>query len=328
MKKRTIGIVVIFIILIIAVIAYQIYSPHNVTQESTVIRIGYKPNSGYQHFFIAQEKGYFKKYGLNVEGVTFESTNQMVQAVVNGDLDATAASSIEVIGLVEQNSPNLLKIYLTLVFDKDHAFHSVLVPPDSKIQTLADLKGKKIGTVPGSTSQSWLEIILGRFFDSKKDVQIIQLEPRLQLQALSSGQVDALYTVDPIVAQAQAKGLARVLIKGPENEYMFTPMATGGAVVSQRLVQNNPEAAKNLIRAMNDAVDFMRTNDSESRQIIAKDTKLEANVAAKLDLLQLWKINETDLSGVQKYLDFLAETKILTKRIAAEDIYLNRSFIQ
>jgi NitT/TauT family transport system substrate-binding protein len=328
MKKRVIGLIAVFIILLIGVIAYRFYSPNKGKQEHPVIRIGYKPNSGYQHFFIAQEKGYFKKYGLNVEGIAFESTNQMVQALVNGDIDATAASSIEVIALVEQNSPNLLKIYLTLVFDKDNAFHSILVPLNSKIQTLAELKGKKIGTNPGSTSQSWLEIVLSRFFDPKKDLQIIQLEPRLQLQALSAGQIDALYTVDPVVAQAQVKGLARVLIKGPENEYMFTPMATGGGAVSQRLIQNNPEAVRNLIRAMNDAVDFMRTNESESRQIIARDTKLESNVTAKLDLLRFWKINETDLKVVQRYLNFLVETKVLTKQVKAEDLYLNTSFAQ
>jgi NitT/TauT family transport system substrate-binding protein len=328
MSRRSIGLILGITILLSAVLGYWIFRSQKGPEQSKVIRVGYKPNSGYQHFFVAQEKRYFEKYGLVVQGVSFESTNQMVQAVVNGDIDATAASSIEVIALVQQNSPDLMKIYLTLVFDKDNAFHSVLVPPNSKIQTLADLKGKKIGTMPGSTSQSWLEIVLGRFFDAKKDVQIIQLEPRLQLQAMSAGQVDALYTVDPIVTISQTKALARVLIKGPENEYMFTPMATGGGVVSRRLIQNNPEVARNLIHAMDDAVDFMRTNEAESRQIIAKDAKLDLDVASKLDLLRLWKLKETDLGVVQKYLDLLVETKVLTKRIAAEDLYLNTSFVK
>lgn len=328
MRKGLIALIAVVGILLTAIIGFRIYSPKQTTQQPPVVRVGYKQNSGYQHFFVAEEKGYFKKHGINVEGVTFESTNQMVQAMVNGDIDATAASSIEVLALVEQNSPDLIDIYLTLVFDKENAFHSILVPPNSKIQTLADLKGKKIGTTPGSTSQSWLEIVLSRFFDSKKEVQIIQLEPRLQLQALSSGQVDALYTVDPLVTLSQTKGVARILMKGPENEYMFTPMATGGAAVSRRLIQKNPEAAKGLIRAMYDAVDFMRANEPESRQIIAKDAKLDPDVAAKLDLLRLWKLSETDFKMVQKYLDLLVETKVLTKHIVAEDLYLNSSFIQ
>jgi NitT/TauT family transport system substrate-binding protein len=325
MNKKVLALLIVILAIIGSIIGWRVYRSRT-NHRGNVVRVGYKPNSGYQHFFVAQDKGFFKNHQLEVEGVSFESTNQMVQAMVNGDIDATAASSIEVLALVQQNSPDLFKIYLTLVFDKDNAFHSLLVPANSKIQKLSDLKGKRIGTNPGSTSQSWLEIVLGHFFDAKKDVQIIQLEPRIQLQALSSGQVDALYTVDPLVTTSQTKGLARVLMKGPENEYMFTPMATGGGAVSQKFIQRNPDAAKKLISAFNDAVDFMRANETETRQIIGKDAKLESDVAAKLDLLRFWKLEETDMTAVQKYLDLLVQTKVLTKHVAAEDLYLNKSF--
>ncbi len=328
MKKQVVIPVVIVVAIVLVFIGVQVFQSQHVEKGTPVVRVGYKPNSGYQNFFIAQEKGYFEKYGLTVEGVTFESTNQMIQALVNGDIDATPASSIEVLALVEQNTANLQKIYLTLVFEKENAFHSLLVPNDSQIKSLSDLKGNKIGAMPGSTSQSWLEIILGNFFDPKKDVEIIQLSPRLQLQALSSGQVDALYTVDPIITMGEVNGVTRVLMKGPENEYIFTPMATGGGVVSQRLIDKHPEVVQKLIRAIYDAVEFMRVNEAESRQIIAQYTKLDTEVANKMDLLRYWKLEETNYDAVQRYLDFLLEEDILTKPIKARNLYLDASVLE
>jgi NitT/TauT family transport system substrate-binding protein len=292
------------------------------SQHSHKIRIGFKYNAAYQHFFVAQENHYFERHGLEVEGVPFESTNQMVQAVARGEIDATAGSSTEPIVLVEQNTPGLMKIYLTVIVDKQHPFYSLLVRVDSPIKTLADLKNTRIGTLPGSTSQSWLEAILSHFLDPKHDVVILQIEQRLQLQALASGQVDAIYTADPTVTLAEVSKIGRVLMKGPEHDYILGVMPAGGSVVSQRLIDTNPRAVRNLIAAMDDAVDFMRIHENETRWIFAKYTHLEPSLAAHIDILQFWKLSETNLDMVQQYFDFLQAQHIVQKHISAAELYL------
>lgn len=291
-------------------------------QTPRKIRVGFKYNAAYQHFFVARENRYFERYGLDIEGVPFESTNEMVQAVARGDIDATAGSSTEPIALVEQNAPGLMKIYLTVVVDKDHPFFSFIVRPDSPITTLAELKHTRIGTLPGSTAESWLEAVLGHFFDPKHDVTILQIDQRLQLQALAAGQVDALYTADPTVSLAQVKKIGRVLAKGAENDYILKVMPAGGSVVSERLIQTDPAAVRGLIAAMYDAVDFMRLHESETRRIFAKQTKLDPLLADRMEILQYWKLSETNLVMVQKYFDFLQGRGILQKHIAVDQLYL------
>ncbi len=286
------------------------------------IRLGFKRNTGYQHFFIAQEKNFFRARGVVVDGVPFESTNQMMQAVVTGDIDGTSAGSMEAIGLIEQTSPGLMKVVLTLVYDADSPFHSLLVPVNSPIHSLADLKGKRIATMPGSTSPSWLKLILNHFFDAQRDLTIRQLEPRLQIPALQTNQVDALYTVDPTVTLAVTRGVARVLAKGPENTYILPVIPAGGAVVSTRLIRSRPETVRSLIAALDDAVDFERKNPAASRTIIAKAIKLDPTTAANIDLTRYWKLSETDFAAVQKYLDLLQSQGILAKRIDAKELYL------
>lgn len=48
------------------------------------IKVGYKANSGFQNFLIAQERDLFAKHGIQVEGITFESTDLMMQSLALG----------------------------------------------------------------------------------------------------------------------------------------------------------------------------------------------------------------------------------------------------
>jgi NitT/TauT family transport system substrate-binding protein len=291
------------------------------TTEDSRIRVGYKANSGYQNFLIGLEKDIFTKHGIQVEGVTFESTDLMMQALALGEIDATPAGSIEVIAAMEEKTPDAANAFLTLVFTKENPYYTILVQPDSPAQSLADLKGKKIGCNPGSTAKSWLRFCLQQFGDADS-VQMVPLQHQLQLQALSAGEIDALYIGDPLVTIALVKGIGRVLVRGPENQYMFDPMATGAAVISATFTKSKPETARRFIAAMNEVTDLMRANEKEARSVIAKRARLDPEVAERMDLLHYWKLSETRFPLVQKYLDYLRNEGILKREIRAEDIYL------
>lgn len=296
-------------------------------KEDYKIRVGYKANSGYQIFFVAQRKGLFEKHGVKVEGATFESTELMLQALAQGQIDATPAGNIEAIAKLHDVSPDLCKIYTTLVFDKPNAYFSVLVPPNSKMTSLADLKGKKVGTIPGATAASRLRMCL-KGFVNPDDVTIVQLQPQTQLQALSVGEVAALYTMDPIVTIGQVKGLARVLIKGPENEYLFTPQANAAGLISTAITKSKPATSQRFIAAMYEAIDFMRANEAETRQILGEEAKLDTAVARQVSLIDYWKLGETQYDQVQKYIDLLVTTGVLEKPVRAQDLYLTAGAVK
>ena len=155
----------------------------------------------------------------------------MLQALALGQIDATPAGSIEVVARMAQEDPDAMRVYLTPVFHKENAFFSVLVPKGSPLKTLADLKGKRVGALPGSTATAFFKACVKEFFDPS-EVEVLQVTPKLQLQALAAGEVDAPYTVDPIITMAQVQGIAEVMVKGPENDCILNPMATGAGIVS------------------------------------------------------------------------------------------------
>ena len=210
-----------------------------------------------------------------------------------------------------------------MVVDKQHPFFSVIVRNDSPINDFSGLKNARIGTFPGSTAKTWLEAVLIHFLGPKHNVTILPIDQRLQLQALASGQVDALFTADPMVTLAQVNKIGRVLVRGPEYDSILSVMPAGGSVVSQRLIESNPAAVRSLIAAIYDAVDFMRLHESETRRIFAKHTKFDPSVAERMDILQFWKLDETRIDMVQRYFDFLQSQGILQKHISVDRLYLS-----
>jgi NitT/TauT family transport system substrate-binding protein len=300
----------------------------SVPGDDGLVRVGFKNNTSYQIIFVAEARGFFDKHGVKIAKQDFESTELMLQAVAMDRIDATAAASLEAIAGIEQKTPGLIKLYLTRIFDKENALFTLLVPVNSPIGALADLRGKKIGVVPGGTGAAKLRYVLSRFFNPA-EVTLIQLKPQLHLQALAAGEVDAVHTVDPYAAMGPVKGVARILIRGAENEYMFTPQAQGAAVISSSLMKRKPETSRRFIRAMNETVDFMETHPAEVRRILGEALGLEPAVADRLGLVGHWKIGETDFGAVERYFEFAAREGIITAAPpSVRDLYVPESFLK
>lgn len=300
----------------------------SVPGDDDVVRVGFKNNTSYQIIFVAEARGFFDKHGVKIAKQDFESTELMLQAVAMGRVDATVAASLEAIAGIEQKAPGLIKLYLTRIFDKHNALFTVLVPTNSPIATLADLRGKKVGVVPGGTGAAKFRYVLSRFFNPD-EVTLLQLKPQLHLQALVSGEVDAVHTVDPYAAIGPVQGVARILIRGAENEYMFTPQAQGAAVISSSLMKRSPDTSRRFIRAMNDTVDYMETHPAEVRQILGKALGLEPAVSDRLGLVGHWKISETDFGAVERYFEFAAREGIIPAAPpSVRDLYVSESFLK
>lgn len=114
------------------------------------VRIGYLPITSDASFFVAVEKEFFKAQGLQVEPIKFESSNQALEALIADRIDATAIVALEAALALEANTPDQFRIIEMTAATADTKVHSFVVKTNSPIKTLADLKGKKVGTFPGS----------------------------------------------------------------------------------------------------------------------------------------------------------------------------------
>jgi NitT/TauT family transport system substrate-binding protein len=320
MSKRLIITVVVAIAILLS--SYSIWKKLR-TQPNAErpIRIAYLPISSDASFFVAFERGFFSNQGLNTEPVKFETSNQVLEALVAGRIDAAAPVALEAALTLEANTPDQFQIVEMTAATAQTKVHRIEVRPDSPIRVLGDLRGKKIGTFPGSQMLIFLKLILGRYFDVNKELQIVQLSPPLQPQALDSGQVDALFCLEPTCTQLESSGLARAISVNPLYEFIQQPFPTAASIVSSRLAKERPDVIDKLVRALNMAHDYLKTNPNEAALTVSKYAPIDPALAPRISFYDYWSIEAIDRNAVQRLADLYADKGILTKKISTASLY-------
>jgi putative hydroxymethylpyrimidine transport system substrate-binding protein len=143
-------------------------------------------NPDHGPLFVAQAKGYFKDAGLDVEMIAPADPTDPPKLVAAGRADIAISYQPQLHMQVDQGLP--LKRIGTLVATP---LNSLVVLESGPIKSIADLKGRKIGTSVGGFEDSLLSAMLKKHGLSLKDVTLVSVNFALS-PALLSGQVDAV----------------------------------------------------------------------------------------------------------------------------------------
>lgn len=286
------------------------------------VKIGYVPITLDLPFFVAVDRGYFDDEGLKVTPVKFVTSNPMAEALISGKIDVLTSSSLAVVFAIEQNVPGELRVFMIQANTKSKYMDYILVKKDSPMSNITDLKGKRIGTFPGSTILIYTKIILKELgIDPEKDIEIIQLSPQIQIETLASGQVDALFTLEPIGTVALNTGVAKALVIGPLY-YIMDPLPGGAYAFSSNFVEESPKLAKKVITAMDKAVDYIRADEELAKKLLPKWTAVSEELALRINVIPYWKLQEIDKEAVQKLADLLYQEGNLAQLIDTERMYI------
>lgn len=290
-------------------------------QEPTKVSFGYQPFGSNLAFFVAMEKGFFKEQGLEVTPEKIISANDAANAVVNGAIVGNATVPLNVLLNIEENQPGLMKIFMVKATSKETWSDYLLVKKGSNIDSISQLKGKKVGGYPGSAQQTLLRLILRQFMDDK-DIITVEMPPNTQLQGLDAGQIDALLTYDDIAITALQNNIAQVLVENPICKYVVDPLYGFPYVISTKFVKENPKTARRIRDAMYKAAEFIKTNEQEARQIMAKWVGTKPEIAEKVNLWAQVKAEDVDREALQKLADIFYEGGVTKKRIDTSHLYL------
>lgn len=320
MRKRFFGFGIVF--LVIAVAAVILFSKGQAPPNpQPTVAFGYQPFGSNLPFFVAMEKDYFREQGLKIEPREIISANDAANAVVTGELAGNATVPLNVMLNIEENQPGLLKIFMVKTTSKEAWSDYLLVKKGSKINSIEDLRGKKVAGYPGTAQQALLKIILGKFMD-EKDMMTVELPPTAQLQALSSGQIDALLTYDDLAITAIQSDIGQVLVENPICKHVINPLYGFPYVLSSEFVEQNPKQARGIRDALYKAADFIETNEPEARKIMAKWVGSKPEVAEKVRLWEQVPAEEVNKAQLQKLADIFFEKGVTKKRIDTRVLYL------
>jgi NitT/TauT family transport system substrate-binding protein len=226
------------------------------------IAVGGKAAFYYLPLTIAEQLGYFRAEGLEVEISDFSGGSRALQAVVGGSADVVSGAYEHTINLQSKG-----QMFQAFVLQGRAPAISVGVSPKTmpNYRTVADLKGKKIGiSAPGSSTNMVANLILSRAGLKAGDVSFIGVGTAAgALTAFRSGQIDAMSNVDPVMTMLEQKGEVRIIadtrtLKGTATVFGgFMP--AGCLYASIDFIQKNPNTVQALTNAMVHALKWLQT---------------------------------------------------------------------
>jgi len=314
MKKRTYALLgAVVLLLIVGVMVLLVPEP-----TKTKVRIGYRDHIGYLPYYVAMEKRYFTEQGLEVNPVVFANTNQMISAVVSNNVQAAiGGANLQTVYGTEEKSPGSLKVFGTLEASKGSLFSCIMVKKDSKIKDISELKGMKVGAQPGSFPPLYIDATLNTVNLTKKDIEIIELDPSLQLSALESGQINALVAIEPICTFGANKGSARIIYYDPIANLAVT---FASSVLNADFANKDPETAKKIVKSVDKAIDFIRQNPEESLEITAKYANYDKELMKGMKAPVFSKSTEIKAENMQILADKLYASGVMKSKIDAKSV--------
>lgn len=323
MKNKTLLLILVSLLVIsLAYLGYELTG--HAVEEEHVVRVGYKANANYIPLFVALENDYFGEEGVKVETFRFDSTNTLMNAFAAGELDATPTGNVIVSYSLENTQPGLFKMYTPVFYNDERHPENFIVRKGSGIKKYSDLEGKNIGVNKGVFSRTMLKKFLEK--QGVKDFTIVELSSNLQLQALESGQIDALLSLEPYPTIGVEKGIAEYLEGGSvyTKTVGFSPSFSGG-VVSTKFLEEHPEEAEKFISAMEKSIDFISEDLDESKRILPKYIAIEEDIAEKITLPEYYFVEDLDSEKtmlIQKTADFLYNEGLIRERVEIKDLLL------
>ena len=229
-------------------------------------------------FFMAQDKGYFKAEGLDVEIDQGEGSSAAIPKVASGAYQAGFGDVNALINLAATRPADapvaVYMIYNTPPF-------TIVVKKDSPIKTPKDLEGKTVG---GPANDGALKLFPAFAKVAKIDaskVNITNMAPNLREQMLQRGQVDAIFGFTNTVYFS-----AKLIGINPEKDLRFINYADYGMdlysnaiVFSRSFAKENPKAVAGFVRAVNRAI-----NDSLANPEAAMDAVMKREPLLKRDV--------------------------------------------
>lgn len=234
------------------------------------LRVGYQKAS--VNLVIAKQQKLFEQEFPNakISWNEFPGGPQILEALAVGSIDIGATGDTPPVYAQAGNKPLHYFAYETA---KPLA-SAILVPSNSKITQLSQLKGKRVGVHRGSSSHYLLVQAVRKAGLQWTDIQPIWLSPADARAAFQKGAIDAWAIWDPYYASAQVEDKAKVLAssKGLSPNYTFY-LASGD------LVKNHPQALKGIIKQVNVADKWVQSNKAATATIFAQSTGLKLNVS-------------------------------------------------
>lgn len=248
---------------------------------------------------IAEEKGFFKEEGLNVENKLMNGPDENAPLVASGEAKVCFGSIYNNISV----AANGVKVKVVAPLANAAGTQAVVAGKNTVINSPKDLEGKKIGMTNGAGVLIAIRNMCAATGTDINKIQFVNLQASEQLASLDNGDIDAMAAWEPWIGKAVAQG-GKELFNGTKS---YLPTAEGDVhwidfymtvQVQEEYAKAHPETVKKLLKALHKATDYINEHPEEAAEIISKRINVD-----KETCLRIIKKNQYSMKFDQEFVD-------------------------
>lgn len=286
-------------------------------------------NANVTPYYVALEKGFFIERGLQVEFLTVASGNEAAAALASGDVDMCFAAlnnfqSAIASGVEDNVAVSIITGNGGLEGYDTHL--ALIAHPDSGIKTIADMKGKSIGTQLGGTSEVYARAALeDAGLNPDTDVEWIHINNADQLTSFINHDVDVISSSEPYNSQFMIEVPGSVEVVRGGGYYTYASCNQ----FKREFIAEHPDIVLRVLTALAEAAHYTRNNPAEAAEILSHWIS-GSDVELLTMSLQFVGFDPRITEHTLYAWDYAGQTLIdqgkLTEAIAPDN-YMNTSFI-
>ena len=265
---------------------------------------------------IAYHNKYFEQEGLDVSLKINPDGKTSLEQLLNGEADIITVTGTPVV----YSSLKGNEFYI--LANVDHSkIHFIVARRDRGIKSIADLKGRKVAVMLGTSGQFFMDSLLALNNLKPTDLEVVNLNAPAQLKSFVNGEVDAIFGWVPFPLQALEKLGDKAILLPSE---LIRP-CSWVVVATKQYVDKNPEIPKKVLQALISAENYIDKNKEQAAAIYAKvsgvqnqavndlfrtmkfDLSLHHSLLLDLEDQARWIIKNgySDAKKVPNYLDYI-----------------------
>lgn len=223
------------------------------------IRVGVGVDPSFTSWWVAADRGFFTKRNLKVAITQFSGGPDLADATMAGEQDFGSSGTATWMPRFVRS--DLLRILCTMATSPDNFKMAAL----TSIKSLSDLKGKKVGTVSGSSTDYLWALVTKKLGIPESGLDVTGVTPPELVPALVRGDVQAFFSWEPWPTKAveiAGKDRVHILASSGDVGYFQSFVVVG----NKNFIQANPDATARLLAALRDATNYLNNERAELDQ--------------------------------------------------------------
>ena len=302
------------------------------TKLKMVLNWKYQGPQGW--FFLAQDRGYFKKAGIDITMDQGNGSGAPIPLVANGTYDV-GFGDINALIQFAALKPAEAPIAVYVMYNQPP--FTIAVRADSAIKTPKDLEGKTLGGAAGDGALKLFPAFCKVAKIDCTNIKITNMQPSLREQMLMDKQVDGVFGyVNTIRFSAKLMHVADKDIRYIKYGDYGMDLYSNAIIVSKKLTTEHPEVVKGLIAAINHGLEDSLKDPAAAIDAVAKREplikkdvereRLDATLQDEMNSPEIAKIGlgNVDKARLAKSIKILVDAQNLPRTPSVDEIYTDK----